>query len=194
MRTKQALKASIAPKVVHIRSREDVESRLEKVALEHEPALRRFLKARLSGHPDHEDLLQDTFLRVARQNDVEEKLSGRSETIRSYLFSIATNVIRDRHRQFATRQKYVDLVKNDSNTHCLEPSAEDVASAQERSVDIRAAILSLRPDCRDAFLLSRFQGLSYREIADAKGISISMVEKHIIRALVQIRRRVERDY
>lgn len=183
-----------ASKVVPLRKKENTDSLLQRMALEHESALRRFLNARLCGHPDHEDLLQETFLRVVRQENVEEKLSGSLDTVRSYLFSIATNAIRDRHRKVVTRRKYDHLRICVPETGGLEFCAEQMVSAQEQLGAIKAAIMKLKPDCKDAFVLSRFEGLSYREIAERMDISISMVEKHIMSALNQIRRRVYQDY
>ena len=189
----RALMASNASKVVQFPGKDGVSDALQRIALEHGPALRRFVGARLSAHPDHEDVVQETFLRVARQEDVEEKLSRSLDSVRSYLFSIATNVIRDSYRKAVTRQKYDDLTRDRARARGLESSAEEVVSAQEQLGNVKAAIMRLSPECRDAFVLNRFEGLSYREVADTMNVSVSMVEKHIMRALAEIRRRVDRD-
>ena len=189
----RALMASNASKVVQFPGKDGVSDALQRIALEHGPALRRFVGARLSAHPDHEDVVQETFLRVARQEDVEEKLSRSLDSVRSYLFSIATNVIRDSYRKAVTRQKYDDLTRDRARARGLESSAEEVVSAQEQLGNVKAAIMRLSPECRDAFVLNRFGGLSYREVADTMNVSVSMVEKHIMRALAEIRRRVDRD-
>ena len=47
-----------------------------------------------------------------------------------------------------------------------------------------ALIDNLPPRCKEAFVLYKFEGLSHAEIAKKMGISINMVEKHIINALV----------
>ena len=187
----RTLMASNASKIVHFRRKDGVSDALQRIALEHEPALRRFVGARLSAHPDHEDVVQETFLRVARQEGVEEKLSRSLDSVRSYLFSIATNVIRDSYRKAVTRQKYDDLTRYRARAHGVESSAEEVVSAQEQLGQVKAAIMKLSPECRDAFVLNRFEGLSYREVADTMSVSVSMVEKHIMRALAEIRRRVD---
>jgi len=189
----RALMASNASKVVQFPGKDGVSDALQRIALEHGPALRRFVGARLSAHPDHEDVVQETFLRVARQEDVEEKLSRSLDSVRSYLFSIATNVIRDSYRKAATRRKHDDLTRDRARARGLESSAEEVVSAQEQLGIVKAAIMRLSPECRDAFVLNRFEGLSYREVADTMNVSVSMVEKHIMRALAEIRRRVDRD-
>ena len=70
--------------VVFLERRKGSESSLlEKVAYDHEPALRRFLRIRLSEHPDYEDLVQDTFVRLTRQEDLTRKLSQGESSTRS---------------------------------------------------------------------------------------------------------------
>lgn len=41
--------------------------------------------------------------------------------------------------------------------------------------------------CRTAFIMNKVEGLSHREIAETLGISVSMVEKHMLRALSHCR-------
>ena len=167
---------------------------LQRTVAEHEPALRRFARARLAGHPDYEDIVQEVFLRLARQNRWEERLGGSLDAVRSYLFSIATNVIRDRYRQSVMRRKHSVMTEHeaDAGAHYPACSSEDIVSAQEQLVAVTSALMKLQPGCRHAFVLSRFEGLSYRQIADKMNISVSMVEKHVMRALAGIRRSIER--
>ena len=195
LRADRTLTTRETSNVVAFRRKGGASDALRRIALEHEPALRRFVGARLSAHADHadqEDVVQETFLRVARQEGVEEKLSRSLDSVRSYLFSIATNVIRDSYRKAVTRQKYDDLARHGAKALGVEISAEDVVSTQEQLRLVKAAIMRLKPDCRDAFVLHRFEGLSYREVADTMNVSVSMVEKHIMQALSDIRRRVDR--
>jgi len=48
-------------------------------------------------------------------------------------------------------------------------------------------IRSLPPRTRDAFLLHRFEDLTYRQIADRLGVSVSMIEKHLAEALKRLK-------
>jgi RNA polymerase sigma-70 factor (ECF subfamily) len=50
-----------------------------------------------------------------------------------------------------------------------------------------ATIRALPPRCRDAFLLNRFESLTYRQIAARLGVSVSMVEKYVAEALRQLK-------
>lgn len=182
------------PRVIYLSQRSVRANRhdvLQRVIREHEPALRRFLRVRLANHPDYEDLVQETFLRLAKQENVEEKLSRGEAQTRSYLFSIATNLVRDRHRHRIVRKEVkLSLVAEQRSAH-HEPSPEDVYISRQSIAAVRRAILKLPPKCRRAFVLSRFRDLSYRQIADRMNISISMVEKHIMRALAEMRAAIE---
>ena len=177
--------------VVYLGSRAErpEQTLLDKVAYDHEPALRRFLRVRLSGHPDYEDLIQETFVRLARQDGLALKLSKGEASTRSYLFSIAANLANDRHRQLASRAAHDERLAQEPHAQRVGASAEEHAAQQQELRLIRKALAGLNSDTRDAFVLSRFEAMSYREIAERMNISVSMVEKHIIRALAMIRKK-----
>jgi RNA polymerase sigma-70 factor (ECF subfamily) len=56
-------------------------------------------------------------------------------------------------------------------------------SAREIQEKLDVAISNLSPQCRQAFELSRYEDLSYREISERMAISVKTVEKHIGKAL-----------
>ncbi|MEX2453900.1 MAG: sigma-70 family RNA polymerase sigma factor [Rhodospirillaceae bacterium] len=74
---------------------------------------------------------------------------------------------------------------------CPQADAEAVAAGRERLAILSHAVDELPPRCREVFLLSRLDGLSNGEIAQRLGISRNMVEKHIIKAMVHCRRRLD---
>ena len=59
--------------------------------------------------------------------------------------------------------------------------------ARQRLRAFAETIAALPPRCREAFVLSRFEGLANGEIAGRLGISRNMVEKHVMRALLACR-------
>lgn len=60
---------------------------------------------------------------------------------------------------------------------------EDHLLYEDLRNEIKKAMRKLPPRCREVFYMSRFEGLSTREIADRIGSSCQNVEKHIARAL-----------
>ncbi len=62
------------------------------------------------------------------------------------------------------------------------PSAEDLLLAKERSQQITEALQSLPENQRMAIILKRYDDLSYQEIAQIIGCSVSAVESLLVRA------------
>ena len=62
------------------------------------------------------------------------------------------------------------------------PTAEDLLLARERSRQISDALQSLPANQRMALVLKRYDDLSYQEIAQILGCSVSAVESLLVRA------------
>ncbi len=133
-----------------------------------------------------EDLFQATFLHLhqARKNYV-------AGTFKAFLFTIAANLLRDER----SRAEYRRRTTMDEETIEAIPAAnriadsdpESLSEAREASETIEAAIAQLPQGLREALLLSRYQGLSAREIASALGISQGAAKVRLFRALAQLR-------
>lgn len=137
--------------------------------------LKRFLRFRFRGRQDYDDIVQDTFVRVSRVPD-----AGTLDDPRSYLRCVATNLVRDEARRAAVRAE--------------DASSKDEASVGDEhleSVLLKQIILSLPPIYREVFMLSRFAGMSYEEIAQHCGISVKAVEKRMTKALSMCRSQLD---
>ena len=64
---------------------------------------------------------------------------------------------------------------------------EDQVIGDEMQLQVESAIEALPEQCRKAFKLSRFEDMTYREIANDLGVSVKTVENHIGRALRHLR-------
>lgn len=160
---------------------------LARVVDEHEIPLRRFLRIRLANESDREEIAQEVFLRLCRQKDLEDKLSAGVESTRAYLFTVATNLIRDMRRRAVVRQSDYHEDFDDQTFLDKTQSIEDQVEVSQ-DLEIALRIIDRMPRKRSsAFIMNRFQGMSYREIAEKMGVSCSMVEKHISAALLDIR-------
>lgn len=145
-------------------------------------SLRGFLMNKLRNEADAEDFAQEVYVRFARMRDHREI---RSE--RAFLFTTATNLLRDRSRRLVTQ---LDKASVPVDNVSLECNADDPARRVQHAEQLErfeAALEELSDNCRQAFWSSRVDGLSYAEIAEQLGVSVSMVEKHISAALQHIR-------
>jgi RNA polymerase sigma-19 factor, ECF subfamily len=168
---------------------------LAKLFSEHRESLKRFLRVRLALEADREDIIQSVFLRLALIGDLASKFQNRSDTVRSYLFSIANNLVNDSLRRTNSRKEVSSDSFQDDIIHDFSPdespsflsSTERVLQGRQELLIIKNALLNVKSVQRQAFVMSRFHHMSYREVADILGISISSVEKHISAVLCAMR-------
>jgi RNA polymerase sigma-70 factor (ECF subfamily) len=145
----------------------------------HHDALLLFLRRRLAVPEDAFDAAQETYLRMLRYEG-----SRTIESPRSMLFRIAANVAVDQGRAAVTRRAADHLALDDVELASEEPSGERALASEQDLKMLVAAIDGLPPRCRQVFLLSRVDGMTYPQIARHCGISVKMVEKHVSHALL----------
>ena len=124
-----------------------------------------------------EDLAQEVFLRFWQKRHQIEVTSS----LPAYLRRMAINEALAHLRS----QRHFEEIPSSEDAD--EVNAEDQIIHAELEVNIKAAIDNLPPKCRTVFQLSRFEELSYQEIADRMGISIKTVENQMGKALKVLR-------
>ncbi len=147
--------------------------------------LRLYLKRTLRHDDDADEIAQEAMLRIWGARD-----SVRMDTARPLLFRIASNLAIDRLREHQ-RWRFQALEAPDFASPDI--SAERACAAREELAAVKAAIDALPENCRTAFVRSRIEGQKHAEVAEAMGISRSMVEKHVAEAAYRLalaRRRV----
>ena len=133
-------------------------------------AVYRYLAHRLGDASTAEDLASETFLRAYRARD-----SYVPGSPRAWLFTIATNLLRDHARGLARRDAAFAVVAG---------HASPMASAEPMLPDpeLAAALATLREEEREALLLLAWAELSYQEIATATGVAVGTVRSRLSRA------------
>jgi RNA polymerase sigma-70 factor (ECF subfamily) len=137
------------------------------------PALRRYARALTHNSDVADDLVQDTLVRALRS---EHLFHGGD--VRSWLYTILTNLNRNRLRSLARRPTLTPIDDND---------APDMAGPEAGGRDVERALKSLVDDQRAALLLVVLEGLTYREVAEIQGVPIGTVMSRLARARVQIK-------
>ena len=154
--------------------------RLETLAREYRPALRRYFSKRADQHADVEDLVQEVLVRLAVRGDCDT-----IEQPEAYLMRTATNVWRDFLRKKRTHaakahEEYIEGSLLEENGPAKELEGRESVDA------VLAALGGLPQRTRQVFVLCRVEGIRQRSVAKRLGVSVSAVEKHMIRAIAHL--------
>ncbi len=138
--------------------------------------------ARATGAPHAaDDLLQESYYRLLRSSMTFEDDTHR----RNYLFRIATNLVRDRHRRPDREVALPDEAAGESLA-TDDGTARRFAARQ----DVTRALDALRPRDRDLLWLAYTQGLSHAEMAQALGVKAGSVKLLLFRARARLAARM----
>jgi RNA polymerase sigma-70 factor (ECF subfamily) len=133
----------------------------------------RYLVRRLGDRDWAEEIAQETFVRALRQEQIVSE--------RSWLFAVATNLVRDEARKDARRRRHLELLREQAKAEeAVEPEPTSLERAQEAAM-ARRALDCLSDRDREA-LLMREEGLDYNEIAAALELSVGSVGTTLARA------------
>lgn len=147
----------------------------EKVWEEFNAGLKHFILKRVSDEPGAEDILQDVFLKIHTHiGSLKE-----SDKLQGWIYQIARNAITDYYR-----------------THKFTPDLPDVPYAPEDTFDdvvsdllpyVKKLVDSLPPHYRQALILTEYEGLTQRELAEQLGISVSGAKSRVQRAREKVK-------
>ncbi len=145
-----------------------------------------FLTRRVRDRDMAADLAQESYARVLAACSSGEAVLD----MRALLYRTARNLVVDQYRR-ARLRRHDDL---DALPETLHPPAprhlqpEEALASRQVTRAYVATIEALPARCREAFVLHVFGELSHAQIARRMGISVSMVEKHIVRGMVACKR------
>ncbi|MEM1123605.1 MAG: RNA polymerase sigma-70 factor [Bacteroidota bacterium] len=127
-----------------------------------------------------EDLAQEVFYELWKKRDRINITTSLRAYLKRAALNKALNYIRDQKIDFRNAPAKENLVSKTA-------SIEQELAAGNLQQEIDRAIDSLPEKCRLVFVLSRFEEMSYQQIADHLGISIKTVENQISKALKSLR-------
>ncbi|BCK54847.1 hypothetical protein NWFMUON74_26190 [Nocardia wallacei] len=140
----------------------------------------------VGSRTDAEDIVQTALLRVYRAKPDIDEAAG----LRSYLWTAATNLVRDSWRHSATARRLhvsYDPERTPSLTARAEPSLDDVVAFRQTFL---GALRTLPPREREALVLRAICGNSYAETARIMGVTTGTVKGYVHDALARIRVRL----
>lgn len=132
----------------------------------------------LSDIPTIEDCVQDVFFNVWKnRNEISIDISTRS-----YLYTATKNKCLNIIQKLKTELTYEQYILNTYD----EYTAEELYSVEELEHILQNAIDTLPEKIKVVFRMSRFEHLTYKEIAERQEISIKTVESYIHKALIHL--------
>lgn len=149
----------------------------------------RFSQAYVGTEEDAKNIVQDVFLYLWEHIEVLDTVNNTD----AFLFTL----IKNRCLNFIKHRLYVDSHKRSlqeveeeemqMNLYALEQFDENLCSVEDMERQLQKVIDALPERCRQIFMLSRMDGLRYKEIAARLEISVNTVENQISIALKKIR-------
>lgn len=138
-----------------------------------------WLMGRGESRPDAEDLLHDALIRVteyARDHDVAHP--------EAFLRTTARHLLIDARRARAARGEHVLL--DEEALASAAPSIEHTLMRRELVIRMADFLMRLDDETCEIVIDSRLFGMTHAEIAEARGLSVSTVERRIAKAIFLI--------
>jgi len=142
-----------------------------------------FLRQRVRGSVDIEDLAQETYLRLLRTRDLSEIRNPQA-----YLLQVARHVVLEWRGQHASPASFVELEEASLVDDCPPELELEARSSQQR---LEMALQELSPVMRTVLLLRLRDERPCREIAQELGLTDRQVKRHLTRGYDQLRARLE---
>ncbi|MCW0484509.1 RNA polymerase sigma-70 factor [Gaoshiqia sediminis] len=155
------------------------------------PRMQRYACYLLRDSDEADDLVQDVFLQLWRDQD----LLDRDKNVSSYLFTILRNrclnvlkkrIVEDRYRLHETSVRADELYHTS-----FEKEGEFISFDELLYQEVLGLISEMPEKCGIAFRLKWIEGKKIREIAEIMDISVSMVDKHLSRGLTLAKRKLD---
>ncbi|MDR6625545.1 RNA polymerase sigma factor [Caulobacter segnis] len=146
--------------------------------LPHEADVRAWLRRSGGARADIDDIVQETYCRLAALESTAHIANGRA-----YFFRMARNISIEKIRR--ARIVRIDCITEMDALNVVddEPSPERVVASRRELGRVRRLIEDLPERCRQIFTLRRIHGLSQREIAARLGVTENVVETQAARGL-----------
>jgi RNA polymerase sigma-70 factor (ECF subfamily) len=134
-----------------------------------------YLLRHSGNREDADDLLQETWVRVARS----AKSFDTARRFRSWIYGIATNLARDLFRRRMTKERAL-------RTLAMSPPATPGADSADRG-ELRERIAKLPENMRAVLLLRYYEGMNEAEMAESLEIPRGTVKSRLHAALRELR-------
>ena len=141
--------------------------------------LLQYLRRILPDGQEADEIMHETYIRLLKQ----ESLDKFEANARAYLYTVATNLVRDSLRKRSRQHQQNHISFNEFLAEDNSPSVDEMASWEETFTALKQVLLSLPPLTREIFIMHRFEQMTYPEISKALRIHTRTVERHMHNAI-----------
>lgn len=160
-----------------------------RIFLDTSSQLQQFLTRRVQCPETAADLTQEVYLRLPQM-----QTSIGSETgVRAWLFRVASNLSIDHLRSQRRHAELLNQFYGNETEADQAPGPYRAAEDRDRLKRVQDALKELPEQCAEVLYLSRVEGYSHAQIAIQLGISKSLAEKHVARALNHCRQFIDQE-
>ena len=157
---------------------------LKKLYHEHQPSLVNFASYLIGSKEDALEIVNDVFVSLWKNKSSYAKI----KVVKSYLFSAVKN------RCFNhLKKKKLEVTHMWPENAKSTFSADALLQAEEHTNRLNYLMNELPPKCRQVFIMSRIDELSYAEIAALLDLSIKTIENQMGKALKIIRKKMKEN-
>jgi len=168
---------------------------ISEVMAEQSPRLRNFIRRRVRGGEDVEDIVQEVFYELVRAH----RLLMPIDTVSSWLFSVARNRITDLFRkkkpdlfsEMAVEGEGGEMLDFEDLLPSPDAGPEAAYLRKQLLLALESAIAELPPEQREVFVANELEGRSFKELAAETRISINTLLSRKRYAVLALRRRLE---
>lgn len=137
-----------------------------------------FIWRRVGDQDSTKDILQDLFLNVWKLRDQLDE----TKSIKSYLFTSANNLIINFLKRKSSLMKKIGSIP-------IENLSIDVNGQQEMDAYLNDALNGISEKLKIVFIMNKFEGFKYQEIAEILNISVKTVENRMSKILKLLRKK-----
>lgn len=130
---------------------------------------------------DAKDALQETFLKCWRRQDQLDSILN----LKAWVFRIALNTGRDIRKTAWKRRR--ESFAEDAIMYSTSEGPDAGLLRNEQVIQLRQAVMRLRPNEQEVFLLKQNGGLTYEQIAEATGMPVGTVKTRMRAAISRLR-------
>ncbi len=140
-----------------------------------------FLKARHLSEEDAADIAHSIFLCLIEMDELPE-----GSHLENMIFTIAHRMTVSDYRKKRVRQNVLREGLEVAGFKDSKPLPDQVVAGKQDWQQFRNSLDSLPPRCREVYLMHKVDGFTQKDVARKLDISLSAVEKHMIKAVMKI--------